>query len=204
MKIIFKFFLIGCYWVCFISVLSAQTISDLSTCLDSGIVDLIKANGTGASSGLSVRAKLVNRTKEKVYIDVSLKKPLYLLNSGAGQSMIASQVYIGSGEYTTDGKRRFIIIDEADTIDIGFIAYCADFDKENPSSEESFAVNKLPDKLKIVMEKIRLFSNKNPNTDFTKAAQLAIWLKFGIKTEEIQTKFPYDSEDYLLALKFIE
>lgn len=202
MKKFLKLLLIGFAVACLIHSLPAQTINDLSACLDSGKVLLTKMTGKGISSGLSIKGKLVNMTKEKLYIDVQLKNPLFLINSGSGQNMIASQIYINNGEYSTDGKRRCIILDQADSLDIGFVAYCSDFDKENPSSGESFTVRKLPDELKSVMEKIRLYALKNPHKDFTIAAQLAIWLTSGVKTEDIKMKFPFSEEDYLLSVKF--
>lgn len=178
-------------------------VHDLSEAIDNSMVVLEDANGTGASSGSSVNGVLVNQTDRELHIDVYLYKPLFLINRGRGQNMIASQVYYKNGGYRSDGKRSFITLQPKKRSRITFIAYCADFDKSNPSEAEEFIVASPPESLREVMRNIIKFSKQNPNTDITVAAQVAIWLAQGESISEIAKKFHFSVRDEQLARRFL-
>ena len=118
--------------------------------------------------------------------------------------MIASQVYHGDGGYRTDGKRSFITLKPRERSPVIFEAYCWDFDKENPSAEESFSVSPAPPGLKTVMRNITNFARKNPGTDITAAAQVALWLAQGETPGEIAGRFPFTPSDERLARSFLQ
>ena len=78
--------------------LSAQVVVyDLHDEVDAGRVRLISATGNGSSSGASVEGTLINDTAAERHFGIYLSRPIYLRNSGAGQSMIATEVYLGDG-----------------------------------------------------------------------------------------------------------
>ena len=90
--------------------LSAQTVVyDLHDEFDSGRVRLISATGMGRSSGASVEGYLINDTAAERHVGIYLSRPIYLRNSGAGQDMIATEVYLGDGGYQSDGRARMLL-----------------------------------------------------------------------------------------------
>jgi hypothetical protein len=126
------------------SAFSITAITDLSDVIENENVVLKKSKGTGASSGNSVEGVLENQTNREINIEVYLSKPVYLKNLGVGQNMIATQVYNHDGGYFSDGKKSFITLKPNGRSIITFIAYCADFEKDNPTSNESFAIAETP------------------------------------------------------------
>lgn len=183
---------------------TAQTIvKDFSSAIESGAVLLERSNGTGASSGSSVEGSITNETDQELNIDVYISKPIYLVNRGSGQNMVATQVYGRDGGYMSDGKRSFISLKPRERFPVNFIAYCADFEKDNPSPGESFAVGELPGELAQVMRNIAAFARANPDQDITSAAQVAVWLAQGESTADIATKFKFSAEDERLAYAFL-
>ena len=185
--------------------LSAQVIvSDLSDEIDAGRVNLVSAAGNGSSSGASVEAFLVNETAIDKYLAVNLSRPIYLVNSGAGQNMVASQVYLGDGGYVSDGERSFIILKPRERTRVLFIAYCVDFERDNPSESDSFSIGVLPANLNSVMANVNALVAANPDADVTAAIQVAIWLAEGDTVTEIQSKFDFTPADERLARNLIE
>ncbi len=117
--------------------------------------------------------------------------------------MIASQVYNSNGSYLSDGKRSFISIKPKRKAKINFVAYCADFGKDNPGSNESFNISESPESLKTVMRNITNHARQNPNADITVSAQVAVWLAQGESSSEIRKKFKFTSRDESLARSFL-
>ena len=73
-----------------------------------GSIVLTNAKGTGASTGASIDGIIANNTNSTIYVDIFLRKAIYLTNSGKGQNMLVSQVIGRDGGYLSDGKNSFI------------------------------------------------------------------------------------------------
>lgn len=178
-------------------------VSDLATALRDSLIAIKDASGTGASSGSSVEAQLENMSGKEVNIDVYMSLPVFLVNRGAGQNMVLSQVYGDDGAYTSDGERSFITLQPRQSLKVVFVAYCADFEKENPLPSEGFAVGSVPPILESVVRNITAFARRNPNADLTVPAQVAVWLAQGVEPAEIAKKFPFTASDERLARTFL-
>jgi hypothetical protein len=183
---------------------SAQTtISDLSAEVESRRVQLESMAGNGGSSGTVISGYLVNEATTQIRIDVNLSRPLFLVNRGSSQNMVVTGVYLSGGQYSTDGRKSFITLRPKSRTAVTFVAYCADFDKDNPSERDRFAVGSIPPVLEPVMANIRAYAIANPNADITVAAQAAVWLVQGKRISEIRTRFPVTSAEERLARSFI-
>jgi len=193
------FLLIGAFGTAHAQVL----VGDLSAVIDNGTVGLVKATGTGSSSGTSVEGYLENRTEREVRINVYLSKPLFLVNHRKGQNMIASQIYHGDGAYRSDGKQSFITLKPRARSRVVFVAYCVDFEKDNPSGDEAFSLGAPPPSLEVVMKNLTNYARSNPDIDITAAAQVAVWLAQGISPKQIAKKFSYTARDEQLARSFL-
>lgn len=178
-------------------------VRDLSGVIDNGTVGLLEATGTGASSGTSVEGYLENRTEREVHINVYLSKALFLVNRGKGQNMIASQVYHGDGAYRSDGKQSFITLKPRKRSRVAFVAYCVDFEKDNPSTDEVFNLGAPPPSLKVVMSNITNYARINPQIDITIAAQVAVWLAQGQSPKQIAERLKFAAQDEQLARSFL-
>ena len=160
---------------------------------------MISAAGNGGSSGTVVEGILVNQTVTEKKIDIHISSPLYFVNRGAGQNMVAVQVYLGDGAYASDGRRSFIVLKPRAQTRVVFVAFCADFDKENPAIGERFSVETLPAHLARVVAKVNAYMIANPNVDAVPAAQAAIWLAQGETIADIRSKFTVTAADERLA-----
>ncbi|MBI2752960.1 MAG: hypothetical protein HYX46_05545, partial [Betaproteobacteria bacterium] len=90
---------------------SAQTIvNDLSAEIEGRRVQLESVAGNGGSSGTVLTGYLVNEAAAAKRIDVTLSRPLFLVNRGSRQNMVATGVYLIGGQYSTDGRRSFITL----------------------------------------------------------------------------------------------
>lgn len=182
----------------------AQTaIVDLGQELAAGRIRLTSTTGNGASSGMVVTGYLTNETAAQKNIDVHLINPLYLVNSGHGQNMVAIQIYRSDSTYMSDRGRSFIPLRPRARTPIVFMAFCADFEKDNPSAADSFSVGVLPVSLGKVLKNIKTYLVANPISDITVAAQTAVWLAQGNSIGAIREKFIVSSEDERLARSFM-
>ena len=180
--------------------LTAQsTVNDLGGEIGAGRVKLMKLRGNGSSSGAAIHGVLANLADTPVKVDVHLAPPFYLINSGAGQNMVALQVYLRNGHYRSDGIHSYITLAPKELTEVSFVAYCADFEKENPSATESFTMGALPTPLAQVVTNINAYAAEHPEADFTCAAQVAVWLVKGEKIAAIKKKFKFTPEDQILA-----
>ena len=183
--------------------LSAQVVVyDLHDEVDAGRVRLISATGNGSSSGASVEGYLINDTAAERRVGIYLSRPIYLRNSGAGQSMIATEVYLGDGGYLSDGRRSFVALSPGVQTRILLIAYCVDFEEDNPSGSDRMTVGSVPATINGVMSSIGSYVRANPDADVTVAAQLAIWLVQDVETTAIRSKFEFTPADEKLARTF--
>jgi len=173
--------------------------------ISAGRVQLSDIAGTGGSTGTVITARLANKTGAEVRILVDLAEPLFFVNAGPSQNMIATRVYLDGGRYVSDGKQNFIVIGARSSQRIVFLAFCADFGKDNPSPEDRFSVSAAPSELRPVMARISNFLQRNPKalmSDLTVAAQAAIWLVQGASLSDINAKFPVSSTQAQLAEQF--
>lgn len=136
-------------------------------------------------------------------IAVNLPRPLFLVNQGLSQNMVATGVYLSSGQYSTDGRRPFITLRPKSRTAVIFVAYCVDFDKDNPSVRDRFTVGSIPPVIEPVLTNIRAYVIANPKADITVAAQAAVWLVQGKSISEIRTRFPVTPAEERLAKSFI-
>lgn len=169
----------------------AETLTELVT---SGRVAIADVRGTGSSSGTSLRGALVNQTGSSIEIDVTLLDPLYLRNSGLGQNMVATQVYEANGSYYEDGSRRFIRLGPNERLPVMMVAYCADFERSNPSTSESFVVAAMPVGISEIARRIAAYEAAWPNGNMVVPVQVALWLAQGVKATEIQQQFSFTPE----------
>ena len=114
----------------------SQVVS-LREAMTRGAIAIESVAGTGGSSGTVLHGDLVNHNSAYYSIDVRLDTPLYFRNRSAGQNMVAVQLYGRDGSYMSDGTRGFVRVGPRARLPITFVAYCADFDKENQRSRTS-------------------------------------------------------------------
>ena len=179
--------------------LSQATVRDLHEEVQAGRVSLVSATGNGNSSGASVEGTLLNNTGQEIHLYTRLRTPLYLSNSGASQNMIAAQVFLRGGRYSSDGARSFITLGPRERAPVTFDAYCVDFDRDNPSPSDRFTVGRVPVALTQVMARIADHLVTNTDDDITVAAQLAVWLAQGEAIETIRPRFDFEPADERLA-----
>jgi hypothetical protein len=182
----------------------AQTnAGDLRLLIQAGDVSLVSARGNGSSSGASVDGVLRNGTADTIFVDINFTTPLYFRNRGAGQNMLAVQVFLDDGAYLSDGSSFFIPLAPQEDVPVIFIAFCVDFHKENPAASESFGNTQLPENLRAIATKIAQYVASNPFEDSTIAGQIALWLSQGVALDSIRSKFPFSQADVTLATQIL-
>jgi len=187
--------------LCFVlqtKALFGQSSIDLGVALSSGSVTM-SVNGNGSSSGLSLEGTITNNTSVEISISVDLKECLYLLNSGSGQNMLATRVFLSD----TDIFERFFTIPAKVSVGIVFEAYCVDLEKDNPSFLERFRIGIKPKAILTISEKINRYSKANLHIDLVRPIQLALWRAQGKTWEEIEKGFGFDIVDWEIATTII-
>jgi hypothetical protein len=175
---------------------------DLGFALSNGLVSL-SVSGNGNCAGPSVEGTIKNNTSTTISIGVNITDCLYLVNSGKGQNMLATNVYLSGLRYITDGISRFIQIEAGVSVGIVFEAYCADFDKDNPTASESFRFSVKPAAVATIAAKIGRYNAINVNADLTKAKQIALWRFQGRSWEEIAEKIEFTSVDWEISTQIL-
>ena len=160
-----------------------------------GEVALESVSGTGGSSGPVLQGQLVNESAAYLGIDVRLGVPMYFRNRGNGQNMVATQLYGRDGSYFSDGERAFVRLVPGERLPITFVAYCADFEKDNPAAADVFSVSATPAEIDRTARKIAVYERAHPEADTTVAAQLALWVAQEHSLEEIRPKFAFTAAD---------
>ena len=185
---------------------SQNAISDLESEIESGRISLEAIHGNGSSSGMAIEAVIRNTTGKPLRLNTNLRRPIYLGNrsSRSSQNMIAFSVYGRGGSYYSDGDNAFIEVAPNKEMDIEMIAYCADYDKDNPSSADQFDISRMPPQIERASEKIAAYKRNNPDVDVLKAAQVALWLAQGVSAEKIQTTFPFSPNEEAVAREILE
>jgi hypothetical protein len=136
-------------------------------------------------------------------LDVHLPNPIYLENAGVGQNMVAVGVYLRDGSFMSDGPNSYIELDAQGVAEVTFVAFCVDFERENPSQTDSFSLGPVPPDLMHVLGNIRSYLVANPGEEITAAAQLAIWLSEGESIDAVRSQFDLTAEDERLANLFV-
>ena len=172
---------------------------DLAELIDAGLVNVVSANGKGSSSGAAIDGVIRNESTENLKIDIVMSRAVFFQNGGSGQNMIASMILGEGGKYSAEGEHSFLSLKPSEQVRVTFIAYCADFDKENPTSSEVFTIATAPPNLMGVMRRISAYSRAHPDEDVTAAAQVAVWLAQGISADTTREKFSFSPGDEALA-----
>ena len=102
-------------------------------------------HGNGSSSGTALDATLRNTTSAPLRLSTRLLPPLYLLSgTESARNMLATRVYESGGRFRMVDGESVIDLPPGETIPIAFNAYCVDFEKDNPSAEDSFTLAEMP------------------------------------------------------------
>jgi hypothetical protein len=173
-------------------------ILQLDEALANGNVTLT-ARGNNSSSGSSVYGTLRNNTSNEININITLNNGLYLRNSGSGQNMIATQIFLSNGEYSIYGTNSFISLSANVEIQIMFTAYCADFELDNPRTTETFSRSSMPSGFQSIASKISRYENDNFDKDLVTPIQVALWRAQGHSRATIATKFSFTNNDWEIA-----
>jgi hypothetical protein len=176
----------------------AQQVLNLDDALNRKQVSVSIA-GNGSSSGASLEGTIQNLTGSTLQINTVIRGGVYFINSGVGQNMAAVAVYLGGGEYYSDGTNTFIQVAARATTPVILIAFCADFDKDNPNSGESFSTAAMPTEISSVIAKISRYMADHPDDDTMAAAQIALWMAEGETAASIRNKFDFTAHDEELA-----
>lgn len=183
---------------------ASKRVADLLGGIRSGNIALTSTHGIGASTGASVHGHLVNNTDRDIRVAVNLDRPLFMRNSNRrSQNMLATRVFNRDGTYLREGNQSFITLEANKRIPVTFIAYCVDFEKDNPAGEDLFTVSDVPTELVGISGKIQRYERNNPDADSGVALQLALWLAQGENIREIREKFEFTSRDEQTARRLI-
>ena len=163
--------------------------------VDKGDITIEAITGTGRSTGTVVDAVLVNRSPIAHNINVRLDVPIFFVNRGAGQNMVATHVYGQGGSYFLVGSESFVEVAGNSRTPIVLLAYCVDFEKDNPTSNEYFKIGELPAEIEGIMRSIAMVQQENSDLDITVSAQLALWVVQGESLENIRKKFSFDEQE---------
>ena len=175
---------------------ASNRLASLNDAVDGGSVAIESMSGTGGSSGAVLNAVLVNETEIVQRILVHLDVPLFFQNRGHAQNMVATQVYGRDGKYwQRNNGVPYVEVAAGSKLPVTFIAYCADFEKDNPSFADAFDVAPLPQRVAMVMRQISAYETANRDVDTTKASQLALWVVQSHTLGSIGEKFRFDARD---------
>jgi len=198
--ILITMFLIGTVWSTFAQS-SPSNPRQLNEAISSADITLT-ARGNGSSSGAAIDGTLKNNTSRPIYINVNLDDGIYLLNSGSGQNMIATNILLANGRYSMlGGKNRFISLQPNSNTGIIMIAFCANYERENPLNTETFTSAYMPADLANISAKIAKYiaDNFDSDEDFTIPAQLALWAAQGLNQKQIRKQFYFNSSDWEIS-----
>lgn len=172
-----------------------SNVEQLHNAIAEGDITIEAVAGTGGSSGMVIEAYLVNQGPVDQDINVHLDFPIYFANLGEGQNMVATQLYERNGAYLSDGTQSFVRVTANSRIAITFVAYCADFGKDNPTKEDLFTLEDIPPEIHGVVRSIAAAEQASPDADLTVAAQLALWVAQGTSLDAISKRFRFSDHD---------
>lgn len=173
-----------------------ERLASLNDATKGGSVTIESVTGTGGSSGPVLNAVLVNETEMTQRILVHLDIPLFFHNRGPAQNMVATQVYERGGRYRRQKNGvSYVEVAAESRLPVTFIAYCADFEKNNPGATDAFDIVPLPQHVVMVMRQISTYQTANRGVDTTTASQLALWVAQGHTLDAIGDRFGFDASD---------
>jgi hypothetical protein len=175
-----------------------SSVLDIDAALRNGDVTLTAA-GNGGSSGASIDGYLQNNRARIIRVNIVISDGLYLKNSGSAQNMVATQLYFADGGYYMEDTLAFIELEPNSRTPVTLIAFCADFELDNPSSGDSFNRASMPSDLRSIAAKVSRYMANHPDEDTITAAQLAFWLTRGETLDSINKKFDFTPDDTALA-----
>lgn len=185
--------------------IAQTTVSDLHAEIQAGRIAVESMRGNGSSTGMAIDGRIRNTTSRTLQINTNLRQPMYLSNrtSGLRQNMVAFSVYGQGGSYYTDGRNSFIKVSPNQSLDVQLLAYCADYERENPHSTDQFDISQVPPEISEITRKISEYKRKNPDDDSIQAFQVALWLAQGLSPEEIRRTFEFSQQDELKARRIM-
>jgi hypothetical protein len=171
-------------------------VRELNDVLADGQAELT-ANGNGGSSGMVVHGFLRNLTSGELRININIDRGLYLVNSGSGQNMVGTRIYLEGGRYFSNGSQEFIRLQpEAETA-VTFMAFCANLERDNPSAAESFSTGVMPADIRTMAAKINRYLKEHPDDGNAGiVAQLALWQSQGKTRAEVVEHFRFTEDDW--------
>ena len=177
----------------------------LNAGLASGDLVLTDVRGMDASSGTVLEGRLDNATNESIRISTRLGEVLYLENrNDQAQNMIATGVYERGGHYYLDGDEPFIEVPPHAEKRVTFLAYCVDFERENPSPVDQLVVQPAPPLYSDIIRNILAYERANEGQErSTVRVQVALWLAQGLTAEEIGEKFTFTTVDLYEARRIV-
>ncbi len=181
-----------------------STIEQLNDAIAKGDITVEAITGTGGSSGMVINGYLVNESPIEKNIDVHLGLPIYFVNRGRGQNMVATQVYGRDRSYFRIGNQNYIQVARNSRTPISFVAYCVDFDKDNPTSEDMLSAGDMPSEIESLVQRIAEIEHENSDLDLTISAQLALWVFQGTSLDEIRQRFDFSETDLAWMYKILQ
>jgi hypothetical protein len=110
--------------------------------------------------------------------------------------MVATQIYLSGNTYTTSGSNKFIRLLPNENTPIIFIAFCADFDRDNPTNRQSFTTASIPSNMQAIITRMSRYMADNFDVDIIVPIQLALWRNQGVTRTAIAAKFSFDNSDW--------
>ena len=146
---------------------ATNELKSLNDGIGQGSITIESVAGTGRSSGMALNAVLTNTTEMTQRIFVYLDAPLYFRNrNSAAQDMVATQVYARDGMYWRQSDHTpFIEVAAWSRLPVTFVAYCADFDKDNPSGADALDIVPVRQSIATVMRQISAYEAANQDVD---------------------------------------
>jgi tetratricopeptide (TPR) repeat protein len=173
----------------------AQAAMTLQTAAARGLVDY-SFEGTGSSSGDSVRLKVKRTPKAPNPITITVPSGTVLRSGGAEQSMVVSVIRgidVGGGFF--EPTARVVLRGSAGVTAI-LSAFCAEFEKDNPSASTPFTLEQPDPKLACLLTRSRGLS--------VPAQQAAVWMHTDKVTyQQMSEKFSITQADWSAAERVV-
>ena len=118
--------------------------------------------------------------------------------------MLATAVYERGGSYYVEDDEPFIEVAPHEAKEVTFNGYCLNFERENPSTTDSLAIQPAPPDLSEIIDNLLAYEQTaGDQEESTVRAQIAIWLAQGHAPEEISERFPFTAADLDVAHRIV-
>lgn len=151
---------------------------------------------------MAIKGTLRNNTSAEIRVNVVMTDGIYFTNSSSSaQNMVAVQILDFEFGYYTSGNQYYIPLSPQKTEEINLIAFCANFDRDNPSSEQTFRSSAMPPELRAISAKISRYHADHMTTTevMVKATQIALWRIQDWTREEIELQYEVTDESWELS-----